>query len=103
MPGKLYSNTMENMMIDYDGVEMENAFLLVSTLLSQWWYSILYVAGAIFLGLHLHHAFWSAFQTLGWSNKPWRKRIEVIGDMYSLIIAVGFAFIAIFFLIKTCI
>jgi succinate dehydrogenase cytochrome b subunit len=100
---KMRFGCMEDMMVEYDGVEMENAFLLVSALLSQWWYSILYVAGAIFLGLHLHHAFWSAFQTIGLSNDKWRKRLEVIGDIYAVIIALGFAFIAIFFLIKTCI
>jgi succinate dehydrogenase cytochrome b subunit len=100
---KMRFGSMEDMMVNYDGVPMEDAFFLVSTLLGTWWYSLLYVAGAIFLGLHLHHAFWSALQTLGWSNIKWRKRLEVIGDIYAVIIAAGFAFIALFFLVKTCI
>jgi len=62
-------------------------------------YSLLYILGAIALGLHLHHAFWSAFQTMGWSNKVWRRRLEVIGDIYAIVIAAGFSIIPLYFLI----
>ena len=89
--------------VTYDGVEMEDAFTLVVNLFGVWWYSLIYIAGAIFLGLHLYHAFWSAFQTIGLSNNKWRKRLEVIGTLYAILIAAGFAFIALFFLIQTCV
>lgn len=89
--------------VTYDGVEMENAYNLVAALLGIWWYNLIYVAGAIFLGLHLHHAFWSAFQTIGWSNTKWRKRLEIVGDIYAIFVGAGFAFIALYFLIQTCV
>ena len=89
--------------VEVDGVMMENAYALVSGLFVDpqlgLIYSGLYILGAIALGLHLHHAFWSAFQTLGWSNNVWRKRLEVIGDVYAIIIAAGFSIIPLYFLI----
>jgi succinate dehydrogenase / fumarate reductase cytochrome b subunit len=89
--------------VNVDGIEMHNAYALVSGLFTDGTfglvYSTLYVLGAIFLGLHLHHAFWSALQTIGWSNNVWRKRLEVIGDIYAVIIAAGFSIIPLYFLI----
>ena len=89
--------------VEVDGVMMENAYALVSGLFVDpqlgLVYSLLYILGAIALGLHLHHAFWSAFQTMGWSNKVWRRRLEVIGDIYAIVIAAGFSIIPLYFLI----
>jgi len=62
-------------------------------------YSIGYIVGFIALGMHLHHAFWSAFQTIGWSNEIWRKRLSVIGDLFAILIAAGFSTIPIYFMI----
>ncbi len=89
--------------VPINGVNMEDAYTLVQGLFEIWWYVVIYVIGAVFLGLHLHHAFWSAFQTLGWSNDLWRKRLATIGNIYAVIVPCGFAFIAIFFLIKSMI
>lgn len=85
-----------------DGEQMENSYALVAGLFMNGTtgiiYSVAYIIGFIALGLHLHHAFWSAFQTIGWSNIKWRKRLTVIGDIYAIIIAVGFSIIPIYFL-----
>lgn len=82
-----------------DGVEMHDTFRLVTDLFKKWWYVLIYVIGIIFLGLHLSHAFWSAFQSIGLSNILWRKRLNVIGQIYTYLIAIGFASIPIYFLI----
>ncbi|MCX6225102.1 MAG: succinate dehydrogenase cytochrome b subunit [Bacteroidia bacterium] len=75
-----------------DGVE--NAYLLVTTFFINWWWiDVVYVIGAIVLGLHLTHAFWAAFQTLGLSDNRWRKRLEFVGWVYTIIVAGGFALI----------
>ncbi len=84
-------------------VEMQNAYEMVTTLFTNPYAVLLYVAGAIFLGFHLHHAFWSAFQTLGLSNNLWRKRLTIIGNIYLFVIAGGFAFIPLFFFLKNII
>jgi succinate dehydrogenase / fumarate reductase cytochrome b subunit len=90
--------------VEVDKVMMENAYALVSGLFTHGTfglvYSGLYILGAVALGLHLHHAFWSALQTLGWSNIVWRKRLTVFGDIYAIIIAGGFSLIPIYFIIN---
>jgi succinate dehydrogenase / fumarate reductase cytochrome b subunit len=75
---------------------MENTYRLVTTFFINWWWiDVVYVIGAIALGLHLTHAFWAAFQTLGLSNDRWRKRLNVLGWAYTIIVAGGFAIIPI--------
>ncbi len=82
-----------------DGVEMHNTFKLVTDLFHNGIYVAVYIIGFIALGLHLHHAFWSAFQTIGWNNNIWRKRLEVIGDIYTYVMVIGFSIIPLYFLI----
>ncbi len=86
-------------MIAYEGEQMKNAYLLVTSLFEEWYYALLYVVGAVFLGLHLRHAFWSAFQSMGLSNKQWRSRLEVVGNIFTIVVAGGFAIIPLYFFI----
>ena len=81
-----------------NGVRMNDTYkLVVSVFQTKWLVDIVYVLGAIALAMHLHHAFWSAFQTLGWSNDKWRKIWNVIGDIYAVLIGFGFAVPPIYF------
>lgn len=85
-----------------DGIE--NAYLLVTTFFIKWWWiDIIYVIGAIVLGLHLTHAFWAGFQTLGLSDNRWRKRLEILGWAYTIIVAGGFAIIPVWVKISSMI
>ncbi|WP_372776748.1 succinate dehydrogenase cytochrome b subunit [Mangrovibacterium sp.] len=87
--------------VNIDGVEMHNTYLLVSELFkSSVLFSVLYMIGGALLGFHLAHGFWSAFQTIGMSNKNWLKRLQCIGKIYAIVVAVGFAIIPLYFLIK---
>ncbi len=81
------------------GKNIHDTFTLVTSLFEIWWYDLIYIISFVALGLHLHHAFWSAFQTLGWNNKIWRRRLEVISDIYAIIIVAGFSIIPLYFLI----
>jgi succinate dehydrogenase / fumarate reductase, cytochrome b subunit len=84
-----------------NGTEMENAYALVAGLFkTNLVYDLLYISGAVFLGLHLTHGFWSAFQTIGWSSDIWRKRIEVVATIFAYIIAIGFSIIPLYFILK---
>jgi succinate dehydrogenase / fumarate reductase cytochrome b subunit len=74
-----------------------DAYVLVTGRFKLWYISIPYIIGIIALGIHLHHAFWSAFQTIGLSNDIWRKRLTVLGDIFAIIISVGFSIIALYF------
>jgi succinate dehydrogenase / fumarate reductase, cytochrome b subunit len=83
------------------GEHMENAYALVSTLFKESIiYGTIYIAGGILLGLHLSHGFWSAFHTLGLSNKNWMGRLKVVGNIYAFVVALGFSIIPLYFLIK---
>lgn len=65
------------------------------------YYSAFYIIAMILLGMHLNHAFQSAFQTLGLNHKKYTPAIKLIGKWYSVVVALGFAsFPAIFFLIS---
>lgn len=88
--------------LSYDNglTQMADTYSLVSGLfITYWWYNLIYIAGALLLGFHLSHGFWSAFQTLGWNNKIWIKRLEIIAYIYAIIIATGFTIIPLYFLI----
>jgi len=93
------SHTVGSVMVD--GVEMHDTYTLVASLFkTSLVYDLLYIAGAIFLGIHLTHGFWSAFQTIGWSGDLWRKRLEVVGKVFAVAIAIGFSIIPLYFIIK---
>lgn len=83
------------------GEEMEDTYSLVAGLFrSSVAYDLFYIVGGILLGFHLSHGFWSGFQTLGLSNKHWISRLQVLGKIFSVIVAIGFSVIPLYFLIK---
>jgi len=76
-----------------------NLYNIVSGSFANWIYSLFYVLAIILLGFHLNHGFQSAFQTFGWNHKKYFSLIQKLGTFYSVIIAVGFASIPIYFLL----
>lgn len=73
----------------------ENAYSLVNATFSQLWLVVLYVIGSVALAFHLAHGFWSAFQTIGWNNTLWMKRLKVVSLLIAWVIGGGFSIIAI--------
>jgi succinate dehydrogenase / fumarate reductase, cytochrome b subunit len=55
---------------------------------------ILYVVAFIILGFHLSHGFQSAFQTLGLNHNKYTSFIKALGLLYSIIVPLGFALVA---------
>ncbi len=49
-----------------------------------------YVGTLIFLGFHLRHGFWSAFQSLGINHRRYTPLIYSVGILVAIIISVGF-------------
>ena len=64
---------------------------LVTSTFQQTGYMVWYVVVMTVLGLHLRHAFQSAFQTLSIHN----RKIRLVGLLLSLILAAGFGFLPI--------
>jgi len=58
-------------------------------------YNIIYLTCFLFLGFHLHHAFGSAFQTLGLNHRIWTPVVNALAWVYAILIPAGFAFISI--------
>ncbi len=58
-------------------------------------YNYIYLTCFVFLGFHLHHAFSSAFQTLGLNHRIWTPVIKVVALLYSVAIPASFALISI--------
>ncbi|MEI6822720.1 MAG: succinate dehydrogenase cytochrome b subunit [Bacteroidota bacterium] len=61
-------------------------------------YSILYIVLIGTLGFHLNHAFQAAFQSIGLNHPKYTPCIKGFSTVYSIIIAVGFCIIPIFFM-----
>ena len=57
------------------------------------WRVLVYVLAFIFLTLHLLHGFSSAFQSMGWNNK-YTSNLKIVGNVYAILIPLGFIVIA---------
>ena len=60
-------------------------------------YTVIYLVWLAALWLHLNHGFWSAMQTLGWSGHIWLFRWRVIGTVYTTVVILMFAAVAVAF------
>lgn len=64
-------------------------------------YLALYLVWFAAIWFHLTHGFWSAIQTIGWTNLVWLNRWKTISNVYATIICLGFALMAIWFFINS--
>ena len=81
--GPNYSSTV-------DGVEMRDLHTLVWEVFQSPIYVAWYVGALIFLGFHVRHGFWSAFQSLGVHHPRYTPVIYSVGILVAIIISVGF-------------
>jgi succinate dehydrogenase / fumarate reductase cytochrome b subunit len=75
--------------------DAENFYSVAHSLFKIPVYNYIYLTCFLILGFHLHHAFYSAFQTLGLNHRIWTPVVRVITWIYAIIIPAGFAFISI--------
>ena len=71
---------------EFTGGEAENPYALLLQTFGQWWILALYIVWFAAVWLHLNHGFWSMFQSIGWNNKIWLKRLRIIGIVVSTLI-----------------
>ena len=74
------------------GTFENNPYLLLNVTFGKWWVVALYIIWFCAIFLHLTHGFWSMFQTVGWDNQVWFKRLKVIGAIVASLIV--FLFVA---------
>ncbi len=74
---------------------INNPYALLNQTFGNIWMLILYIIWFVALWLHLNHGFWSMFQSIGWNNKNWLKRLKVISVIVSTLIVLLFVAAAI--------
>lgn len=77
------------------GGEAADPNALLAQTFGNIWNLILYLVWFFAIWMHLSHGFWSALQTIGWSNDKWHKRTKVIGIVCVTILMLGFAITAV--------
>lgn len=73
----------------------------IADLFSSPVYCLIYLVWFAALWFHLTHGFWSAFQTLGWDNQIWLKRLRCISNIVATVIFLGFALVVVTFYVRS--
>ncbi len=89
-------------LLEWQGQPSELGYDLVRTVFSQWYVVVGYIIWFVAIWYHLTHGFWSAFQSLGWNNKIWYKRLKAVGVAYATIIVLMFVAVAVYFYLQNC-
>jgi succinate dehydrogenase / fumarate reductase cytochrome b subunit len=79
-----------------NGVMVHDLYRIVVETFSKIQWVVFYCAVMFFLGFHLRHGYWSAFQSLGIMNPRWSKPIYTLGFVLALLLSIGFFFIPIY-------
>ena len=82
-------------LLEFQGHHAENPYMLLNATFQNLAWVVVYIVWFVALGLHLCHGFWSAFQSMGLSNKNWEKRLLYVGYVVVAIIVLGFAAVAV--------
>lgn len=73
-------------------------YSMTVNLFNNSFYAILYIVLIAILGFHLNHAIQSAFQSLGLNHGKYTPFIKAVGNIYSILIPLGFIIIPVYFL-----
>lgn len=80
---------------EFTGGFAEDPYVLLTTTFGKWWVLLIYILWFVAVWFHLCHGFWSMFQTIGWNNQIWMKRLKVIGIIVATLIFCIFASVAV--------
>jgi succinate dehydrogenase / fumarate reductase cytochrome b subunit len=80
------------------GIDKHDFYQMAKLLFTDTGYSLIYIVALIVLGVHLNHAFQSAFQTFGMHHNKYYGAIKRAALIYAIIISLGFISIPVYFL-----
>ena len=83
----------KNLRYDLGGKDTHDAYGMIILGFSKLWVSAFYVFAMALLCWHLTHGFSSMFQSLGFRNELWRKRLNRVAIAFGLLIFAGFSII----------
>jgi succinate dehydrogenase / fumarate reductase cytochrome b subunit len=69
---------------------------LVHKFAHQPWRVVLYCISFVMLSLHLLHGFQSSFQSVGFNSNKYTPLIKKLGNLFAILVPLGFIFIAIY-------
>lgn len=75
---------------------------LIAYTFSKWYYVVIYLVWFAALWFHLTHGVWSMFQTVGWANDIWYKRLKCIANIIATIVFLGFAVVVLVYFFCPC-
>lgn len=78
----------------------ENPYELVTTVLSNPIWAVVYLICFWALWYHLSHGFWSGLQTMGFNNYKWVNRWQCIAKIYATVVCGGFALVPLYLLVQ---
>mgnify|MGYP001046440346 FL=1 len=64
-------------------------------------YCLIYLIWFLAIWFHLTHGFWSAFQTIGWDNQIWMKRLKCLANVFATVVFLGFALVVVVFYLRS--
>lgn len=97
--GAFSPDAINNQMTTVDGEAAYNLYARVVHAFQNPIWVVFYVGVMLFLGGHLRHGFWSAFQSLGALNHRLEKPAILAGAIVAVLLAAGFLGIPIFIFI----
>lgn len=78
--------------INVAGGATNDPYNLLVDSFATWWLTVIYLVAMLAVGAHIHHGFWSACQTLGYTNTARSRRLaKSVGYTLALVIVVGFS------------
>lgn len=81
-----------------EGVDKHDFYHMAELLFTNSYYSIIYIISFLVLGIHLNHAFQSAFQTFGLNHNKYYGVIRRASLLYAIVVAGGFIVIPVYYL-----
>ncbi len=85
--------------VTVNGVKYHDVYNMVAASFSQPLVAGLYIVANVLLGLHLHHAASSMFQTLGWRTGGYKDLVDKIGPTIAVVVIAGNVSIPLWFLV----
>ena len=80
----------ENYVINYGAGPIRDLFRLMVEVFKNPFYVLWYVFCLLILGMHLGHGVSSALQTLGFHHPRYTPLVDKIGQVYALVVCLGF-------------
>ncbi len=93
--------TMHHEQIAACGLDPQDGYNKIATLFANPWYCGVYLLWFVALWFHLTHGFWSMFQSSGLDNKTWMPRLKCTANIFATIIMLGYAYVVVFFYVKS--